>query len=204
MKNITLAVLTTLLLSSQAFAFLEVGESGEITGQGMYRVGLIPQIKTSGGGGANISGFFDAGLNDSMSGRIWAGTGDTDFVTGATLKWIPIPDYDQQPAIGLRGGAFYFRDDGNSSSLFRLDPMISKKFSVDVGDLTPYGAIPVMFETTNSKTTTEMQLVVGTEYVHPDVKKLRFGAELGFDLKDSFSYVAGYVSIALDDLTRGK
>jgi hypothetical protein len=204
MKKIILPLITAVLFAGvSAHAFLEVGESGEITGQGMYRVGLIPQIKTSDGGGANISGFFDAGLNDSTSARAWVGSGDTDFVLGGTVKWIPIPDYGEQPALGLRFGGFYFRDDSLSSSIFRVDPMISKKFDVDIGELTPYAALPLMLETHNSTSTTEVQLVVGTEYVHPDVKKLRFGAEFGFDLKDSFSYVAGYVSIALDDLTRG-
>jgi hypothetical protein len=199
-----LAVLfTTVFVGSQAFAVLEVGESGEVTGQGMNRVGLVPQVKTSNGGGANISAFFDSGLNDSTSARLWAGTGDTDFDLGGSLKWVPIPDYENQPALGLRGSAFYLRDGSVSSSVLRVEPLISKKFDVDIGELTPYASLPLMVQTRDSSSTTEMQLTVGSEYVHPDVKKLRFGAELGFDLKDSFSYIAAYVSIALDDLTRG-
>lgn len=204
MKKIVLTVFAlTLIISARSFAFMEMAESGDIGGQGVYRVGLIPQAKTSDGSGANISGFFDAGLNDETSARAWLGSGDTDLVIGGTVKWIPIPDYNNQPAVGGRVGAFYFRDGGETYSVFRLDPLVSKKFDTDIGQLTPYAAVPVMFFTHSNSTKTQVQLTLGTEYVHPEVKKLRFGGELGFDIKDSFSYVAVYVSIALDDLTRG-
>lgn len=205
MKNLILTALTlTLITGANAFAFMELGESGDVGGQGAYRVGLMPQVRTSDGSGANITGFFDAGLNDETSARAWLGSGDTDLLIGGTVKWIPIPDYNNQPAIGGRVGAFFFRQSSDSFSVFRFDPMISKKFETDIGQLTPYAAVPIMFVNHNSSSNTELQLTVGSEYVHPDVKKIRFGAELGFDMHDSFSYVAAYLSIALDDLKRGQ
>jgi len=203
-KMILTALVLTFITSAQAFAFMEMAESGDVGGQGAYRVGLIPQVKTSDGSGANISGFFDTGLNDETSARLWLGSGDTDLLLGGTVKWIPIPDYNNQPAVGGRVGAFFFRKSSESFTTFRFDPLISKKFETDLGLLTPYAAVPIMLVNHNSSSTTELQLTLGSEYVHPDVKKLRFGAELGFDVKDSFSYISAYVSIALDDLKRGQ
>jgi hypothetical protein len=204
MKKSIFITLALTFLITPAWAFMEMAESGDIVGQGQYRVGLIPQAKTSEGSGANISGFFDTGLNEETSVRGWLGSGDTDFLAGGTIKWIPIPDFGNQPAIGGRAGAFFFRQSGDSYSVFRFDPLISKKFDTDLGQLTPYAAVPIMFFSRSSRANTQLQLTLGTEYVHPDVKKIHFGAELGFDLKDSFSYIAAYLSIALDDLNRGQ
>lgn len=106
-KKLTVLISALLFFSSQnSHAFYETGESGEIAKEGTYKIGLMPQLRLSDGSGMNFTGFFDRALNDESSLRIHAGLGETDFYMGGSYKWIPIPDYKNQPAIGGKSRPF--------------------------------------------------------------------------------------------------
>jgi hypothetical protein len=187
-----------LLASSQAQCFMTVQESNEITPAGQYKIGVEPQFRTSNGNGFNFSGFFDAPLSDAVSARAVMGTGDTDFLVGGSLKWVPVPDYQSQPAVGGKVGLNYWRENTESFFTFRFEPIVSKKFQTDVGVFVPYGALPINFNSGKDNNGTGIQLAVGSEYLHSRADNMTFGAELGFNAKDSFSYISGYVTIYLD------
>lgn len=191
-----------ILMAEVSQAYLSVQESGEIGQVGNYRLGLEPQAKLSSGGGANLTGFFDAPLNEESSFRGLVGFGDRDFYVGGSFKWIPIPDYENQPAIGGKFSVITSREASVNFVSFRLDPIVSKKFQTDQGLFIPYAAIPVTVTNGDSKTITGIQVVGGTEYVKPEWDATFLGAELGIDAKDSFSYLSVYVSFYLDDIKR--
>ncbi len=191
--------------SSVSMAYLTVGESAEIQSAHINKAGLEPQIRLSDGGGLNLTGFFDRVLSESSSFRAHVGVGDTDFYTGASLKYIPFPDVDQQPAMGGRVGAIFGREGSENFYTFRFEPLVSKKFDSPHGLFTPYGSIPIMFTNYKSKTETQVQLTGGVEYSTPELPKLLFSGELGMNMKDSISYIAASVTMYLDDLkTRSK
>lgn len=194
------SILLSVLLSSNAMAFLTVQESNEIAPLGKYKLGIEPQIKTSNGSGANFSGFFDAPINEEASVRVQLGTGDTDFYTGGSIKWVPVPDYGKQPAIGGKASVIYWRESSNNFFTYRLDPIVSKKFETDAGQFVPYASLPVMLTTGDGDTVTGFQLAAGSEYFHPKADNMTFGAEIGVSLKDSFSYISGFVTIYLDEI----
>lgn len=205
-KSIFPALLTTTLFflcftfSTQARAFLTVQESNEISAVGKYKLGVEPQVRTSGGNGTNFSGFFDAPINEEMSIRAQIGAGDTDFVGGGSFKWVPIPDYKTQPAIGGKVSVIYFRESNDNFFTYRFEPIISKKFETEKGTFIPYGAIPLMLTTGNGSSVTGLQLAAGTEYITPNADNMTFGAEFGVNARDSFSYISGFVTIYIDEV----
>jgi hypothetical protein len=188
-----------LFFSGPAFAYLSVQESNEITPAGKFKLGFEPQIKLSRGSGANFSGFFDAPINDEMSGRVILGAGDIDIFAGASFKWVPIPDYRNQPAVGAKVTGVFSKDNSDNYVSFGLAPIVSKRFDSEYGVLTPYASLPVNFVNGKSTTTTHINVAVGSELMPISADNMTFGAELGIDLKDSFSYLSGFLTIYLDD-----
>lgn len=187
------------LFSFAAQAYMEVGESAEIQPQGKFKAGFIPQFKLSDGSGMNFSGFFDSGLSEATSFRLHLGGGDLDFFGGGSFKWVPIPDYDKQPAIGGKVEAIYGREGSESLATFRVMPLISKKFSTDHGEFVPYGAFPISLTTYKGSSDTQLHLVGGTEWRHPNTPNMEFGAELGLNANKSFSYLSFLVTLLMDD-----
>lgn len=189
----------SIFFSNQSFAIMTVQESNEITPLGKYKLGVEPQFRTSRGSGFNFSGFMDKALNEAMSVRGSAGTGETDFSVGGSFKWVPFPDFESQPAIGFKFGGTYWRDSSENFSTIRIEPIISKKFGTAMGLFVPYTAVPVMFNNGNDYNKTSLQVAFGSEYIHSEADNMTFGAEIGLDGKDSFSYISGFVTIYLGE-----
>lgn len=204
MKNYILISIISLFLSSSALGFMTVQETAEISPMGKYKLGLEPQLRLSDGSGFNFSGFFDAALSEETSARVAAGFGDTDFFGSGSFKWVPVPDYEKQPAVGGKASIITWRETSVNFVTFRIEPIVSKKFETEHGLFTPFAALPVGFTSGNSKNTTGIQLAGGTEYHHPDWGNTVVAGELGINAKDSFSYISAYVTFYLDDIkTRG-
>ncbi|PIS10300.1 MAG: hypothetical protein COT73_10135 [Bdellovibrio sp. CG10_big_fil_rev_8_21_14_0_10_47_8] len=194
-----------LFFQSSSWALFTIQESTDITPVGHYKLGLEPQVKTSDGGGTNFTAFFDTGISDETSARVLVGTGDTDFAAGASFKWVPIPDYKKQPAIGGKVSLLTWHDSGDSFSALRLEPIVGKKFETDIGSFSPYASVPVMFIDGKTDSKTGFQLAGGTEYIHHELENMTFGGEIGFNAKSSFSYISAFVTINVDDLyNKGK
>lgn len=188
-------LVTALLFSGPAFAYYSVMDNGEILSPGRYKLTGEAQFVTS-DSGINIPLRFDAGLNDEMGIRALIGFGETDFFVGGLFKWMPVPDLDKQPAIGANMGILYGRDNGSGELTFRFEPLLSKRFEVNFGHLTPYASIPLSIRTRNGDqyeddpTDFVAQFAVGTQLEIPDWKNLQFMTELGFDLENAYSYLS--------------
>ena len=107
---------TAFLISRMSHAFLTVNETAEILPDNFFKIGVAPQAILSSGGGFNIGAFVDAHLDDDVDGRITAGGGETDFFTQASIKWVPFPDVDRQPAMGARAAIIYAREENKSGN----------------------------------------------------------------------------------------
>ncbi|MFN7824631.1 MAG: hypothetical protein ACK5P6_04650 [Pseudobdellovibrionaceae bacterium] len=193
----------SLFLSAPAHAYLVIGESAEILPISTYRIGAAPQFYLSDGGGLNVLGYVDAALTDSTSMRVQAGGGEIDFFAGASFKWVPIPDFENQPAIGVKIGANFGREADENLTSFQLSPLVSKKVETDYGLLIPYASLSLSRTSVRGETDTGFQVVGGTEWIHPDTH-FQFGAELGLEAKDSYSYLMGWISIPLDEVKKLK
>lgn len=193
-----LLFLSMLLVSSSSMAYLTISETAELPPATYYQLGFEPQFFTNKGGGTNASAFFDAPFTDSTAGRLWLGAGVIDFNVGATFKYVPFPDVDNQPGIGFRAGGFFARKSSENFLTLQLAPIFSKKVNTDSGLFTPYAAVSLNITNTKERNFTGSQIVFGSEYKTPDIPKMYFGLETGIELNDSYSYISGTVTFPFD------
>lgn len=202
-KKSALLCLSAILIAPQAFAYLSISESAEVMSPGLYQFGVEPQILTNKGGGTNLNAFFDAGINESTSARMLIGVGAVDFNAAASVKYVPFPDVDQQPAIGIRAGAGFARDEGINLLNFQAGPIVSKKLEVDnFGNLTPYVGIPMTFTIAKDRNYNSANFVFGAEAKSSEMPELTFGGELGFELKESYSYISLFLTYPFEAKSR--
>lgn len=191
-----LIFLTSFLLSQTATAYLSVGETAEILPEGFYKLGLQPQLILSDSSGFNMGVYFDTYLADSLNGRVEIGAGKTDFWTTASVKWVPIPDVDRQPALGIRGGLIYARSDSSNFYNFQITPIVSKKADTRYGEMVPFVALPITFLNTNSKSLVATQFAIGAEWFQN--KDVNYGGELDMNMSNSFTSVSAFISFPFD------
>lgn len=197
MRKAMIMVLTV-LMGIQAQAYVEFAESGDVTPRGTYKVGLGPQIRMSDGSGVNVSAYFESGLRDDLSWRLTAGAGETKFYGGGSLKWIPIPDYENQPAIGARADLTFGNVANVTATVFRIAPLISKGFQTDLVFFTPYAATPIGLVSAAGASNVFAQLAIGSDIKVDQWKDLLFNVELGANLSKSFSYLSLNVFYYID------
>lgn len=184
---------SALLLSNSAFAYYSVLDNGEVLLQGRYKLTGTTQFLTD-TGGANLAGRFDAGLTEDVGARALVGFGHTDFFFGGLAKWMPIPDTEKQPAVGLNAGLIYAKDNGARDLIVRIEPLASKKFNVETAVLTPYVSLPLGIRMRDSDNGDDddditLQLVVGSQLQLEQWKNLQFIAEVGVDLNNAPGFV---------------
>lgn len=187
-----------LFLSSTAHAFLTVGESAEMLAPNTYQVGFEPQLITSKDAGGNFSIFFDAPVNDETSARVLLGGGTIDFNAFASVKWVPFPDVDKQPAMGLRFGAGIARNEDENIIQLQAAPLLSKKYDTEYGLAVPYFALPFTFLNTKDENYVATNLAVGSEFHYHEWKGVTLGGEIGLDLNKSWSYISVFATFPFE------
>ncbi len=202
--QVLLIFATAFLLSTISHAFLTVNETAEILPDNYFKIGIAPQAILSSGGGFNLGAFVDAHLDDDLDGRITAGGGDTDFWTQASVKWVPFPDVDRQPAMGARAAIIYARKENSLNQNenvtgVQIAPIFSKKADTRYGNMIPYVAVPITFFNAKSGSYNASQFTVGAEW-YPELDK-HFGTEFNLNLKNSYSSFSVYFSFPFEQST---
>ena len=197
----TFLILATFVFQPAFASYLSIGESGEILpANTRYQVGFAPQMVTNNDTGGNLSTFLDAAWTDSLSSRFTLGLGVIDFFTGASLKYIPFPDVDKQPAIGVKATFWYAREETENISTIQVAPMMSKKFqSKDYGLFTPYTALGISSYEVGGKGKTGLQFFVGSEWKPVDLPEYNFTAEVALDLDESVSHITVLVGLPFNE-----
>lgn len=185
-------------VAPKALAYLSIAESGEILPSGTYQVGLEPQFLTNHSAGANLNVFFDTALSESWSTRVLLGAGAVDFNAFASAKWIPFPDVDNQPAMGLRFGAGIARDEDLNIVQVQVAPIASKKYDTEYGLTVPYIAVPFTLIDNKNEKVVASNIAFGAEYHHQEWNNVSFGGEIGLELSKSYSYISLFVSLPFD------
>lgn len=177
-------------------------DTAELIGEDTYKANVESQIMTDGDSGINLIGRFDNRLTDDSSYRVEVGFGNVDFNVAAFYKWAPIPDTGNQPAMSVAGGVslarFRFGGETANDLSLRAHPIISKRFEIEFGDLTPYGGIPIGLRTVEGDTDLTAQLSLGAHVKPNRFKKMSFVGELGFDLSEAFTYLSFGFTLDID------
>lgn len=176
--------------AQSAQAYYTTMDNGEIISKGQYRAQAESNVVFNDLDGLNLVGKFDMGFNESSNFRALVGAGAVGFQTGLLYKWVPIPDFEDQPAIGILGGFVFARNDGVNFFNIRLHPLVSKKFETDNGTFIPYGSLPIGITFSKGDTFFPLQVAFGTEWQPFELKRWSFMGEIGFNLHESFNYIA--------------
>ncbi len=213
MKNNSVSLfcfLLCFLTLSQARAFLGLHESGEIIPAGHYRVGVIPQIYigsnpssyyTGRESSSDFGAFLDMNIDQDLNARFVLGTGTTDFWAAGFAKWVPYPDYQNQPALGVRGGLIYVREGSSNFYNTQITPLVSKHYESDIGVLTPYVGVPITFiYEKSSNNFTALQMAIGSDWDFQ--KDSQLGVELEMDLAKTTTTVSLHLNLEFDE-TKG-
>lgn len=187
-----------LSVSTAHGAYLSILESGEILPDGQYQFGLAPQILLNEGGGGTVSGFIDVPVNDSTSFRAQAGLGKVDFHAAGSVKYVPFPDYQNQPAMGVRGGLSYARWQSENWLTMQIAPLASRRLQTEQGVLIPYIALPINITSRKDKNFTGVQVAFGAEWKHPSWDHLLVTGEMAISLNDSISALTVGLSFPFD------
>lgn len=198
-SKFTLGLLFTLLTSSHLWAFEEFHSTGDILKPHQYHVGLYSQWAKNPSDALNLSMSLDSGLDDGSNVRVVMGSGDVSFHTGVYYKWVPIPDYQDQPAIGILGGGQYARYDGFSELSLRFYPFVSKKQTTSFGDFNHSASLPISMRNYKDETDFPVQLTLGTQLKTHYFKYTLFSAEIGANITKSFSYISVGVIFYIDE-----
>ncbi len=195
-------MILTMILNIASAGYLTLGESGEVLPQKDFQVGVAPQIVTNNDSGINGAVFLDAVWTDSMSSRFLLGTGELDFYSSASIKYIPFPDYDRQPAMGIKASLWYGREGSNNINTLHIAPLMSKRFQTeDYGLLIPYAGYGLSFYSVDGDSENGHQFFIGTEWKTHQLENVNFTAEVAFSLQDSTSSISFFVAIPFDSKT---
>lgn len=198
MKKIFLALVSTLSMNS-AYSYLTIHETAEIMPDNFYKIGIAPQLLISDGGGLNVDVYADAHLFDDVDGRMTIGSGKTDFSTEASIKWVPFPDFERQPAMGLRGALGYARSANLNTVDFQITPLISKKADTRYGHMIPYVGVPITYISTKETSYTATQFTLGAEWFPRDDRHI--GAELNLNMNNAMSSISVFCSFPFEGST---
>lgn len=185
--KILIVFVSAFILTQVSFAYISVSETAEILKTDHYRLGVIPQVllsNSTGSNSSNIGVFMDLPVENDINTRFIIGSGHTSFWTSASVKWVPYPDYDKQPAMGLRGALIYARDERVDFYNIQLTPLISKIVQTEEwGTMTPYVGVPVTVVHHGSSSETVMQFAIGSEW--NERQDFQVGAEFDLNLSDT-------------------
>ncbi len=195
----TFLILALMILGIEAQAYYSTIDTGELLKKGQYRLSTEGNVLFNDLNGGNLVARIDTGFNEDSNFRALIGTGVVGFQTGLLYKWIPIPDFQDQPAIGILGGFIYARADDVSYLSLRLHPLVSKHFKSDIGDLTPYASLPFGITGAKGTHTFPLQLTFGNDWKPNGLNKLSFITEFGFNLHESYSYVSLAALLIFDE-----
>ena len=194
---------STFLLSrpSQA-SYLALNETAELLPDGLFKLGVAPQLKLSDGSGFNVGFYADANMTEDTNVRFTIGGGKIDFWTSASVKWVPFPDVGRQPAIGGRVGLIYARSESVNFYNVQISPIVSKLADTTYGKMIPYVGLPITFVSadkdlgTDGKNYVATQFAVGAEWFSN--QDMHVGAEIDLNLSKSFTSANVFISFPFD------
>lgn len=191
LKNLGISLGAVLFLSTltatASQGFLETGDILE-SGNHKAQVGLLGT--TSGDTGLDFMARFSTPVHRDIEVQAEIGAGgSSDILAGAYVKYVPFPDFGRQPAVGVRAGYGFTQYSGDSASALQIQPLVSKLWTTDLGELTPYFALPLSITNRDGESFIPMQAVIGSAFKPDHLEKVSFKLEWGMNAIRSYNYV---------------
>ena len=191
-------LILSLFLSPHGLSYFSLMDTGELRqGQNTRLLGET-QVISNEPEGFNFGGRYVLGSNGFISDsevQLEAGAGSVDYQLGVFLKWVPFPDTDNQPAVGVRTGFTFAKLLEYSTYGLNITPLISKHINSDLGKVTPYLGLPIGLQKNTLDFYTSFQVILGLEW-SPEEWELgssrgfNFLLEYGLGLDQAFDYLS--------------
>ena len=192
---LTAMLIISLMVSKSWGGIHSTLETGEVIDR--IKANISTQWLINGGyEGIGVMGHIEVPFSESSSWKVGLGRGtDINLQVDGGWKWIPVPDYDGQPAIGLLSGATYIHcpcPDSDASSAFGLytHPILSKKIKANFGTFNTYTGPLLGFMFNDNNIWYPIRLTLGSELVIDSMKNLGFILEGSLNLNNSTNSVA--------------
>lgn len=186
-----LIILFIIIIPYKIWSYYTVLDSGQILSKNKYRSTFSLQDYSFSSSDIIFSARFDTFINESSEFQALVGI-NADFIEGGIFyKWVPFPDYKNQPAIGLKIGAIFLRSNDQEIMIGNISPLISKKISTaNLGFFDIYCSLPLAFLKYNNEKNNvfPVNLVIGTKYENINLKNVNFISELGINFSHAFNY----------------
>lgn len=177
MRSLGLLV-SILMLSAQGHAYMSLMTTGDILQKNQVQgLGYLEFWR-----GTNVNARGSIGISEDLQGDFEIGSGDIDFMASAQLKWVPIPDYDKQPALGIRGGIAYIDTNRYSQTSIIATPFSSKAFESPHGKFAPFAGVPLALNSNSDDTFFTARLIVGLEWTPVNMNNFHVIGEGGMKI----------------------
>ena len=193
--RVRLIFLASLIFCQSSWGFFSLMDTGQVKSEGEYKVLGEGQILFDPPEGFNLNARFATGIQDDAEIQFEAGIGSIDYYLGAFYKWVPFPDTDSQPALGVRGGLTFAEVNNYSTYGANITPLISKMFEANFGKISPYGGVLLGLQNNVNETFVSLQAVIGLEWQPNEwefnsLKDFNFLLEYGAEIDDAFNYLS--------------
>jgi hypothetical protein len=132
--------------------------------------------------GTNIHARGSLGVSEDLQADLEVASGDFDFMVSAMAKWVPIPDYEKQPALGIRGGLTYIDTDRYTQTSIVATPFASKAFQSPHGKFAPFAGVPLALNTNSDDTFFTARLLLGLEWTPENQSNFHVIGEAGIKI----------------------
>ncbi len=184
--------------SSYGLAYFSLMDTGELRQGQKTRLLGESQIISNAPKGFNFNGRYvlgSSGFVPDSEIQLEAGAGSVDYQLGVFLKWVPFPDTDDQPAVGVRTGFTFARFLEYSTYGLNITPIISKHINSDLGKITPYLGLPIGLQQNTLDFYTSFQAAFGLEWAPEEwelgsSRGFNFLLEYGLGLSQGFDYLS--------------
>ncbi len=177
--------------SNQALSYYTTHDTGDILPKDQREVFSHIQFFTSEGLKTNIMAGYDWPSNQNPSAQYRAQIGLGHSLSAAIkYKWVPIPDYENQPSMGGIFSAQVAMPSSQTEFTLTASPLLSKRYDTNIGVNNFYASLPVSVQFYDGATNVPIQLIGGTFFKLDDYENLHFTAEIGVGLTKSFNYIS--------------
>lgn len=195
MKMYLFVCLIQFVFQSTSWAYFSFLDNGEVLPEGTYNAqAALQNVTSKDSSGVNLIAQLDTNAGKNGNFRLQLGSGATDYFGGFFYKWSPIPDVDNQPALGVVLGTIVAKENDESLVAVPIKGFITKNFQFSFANLSPYLALSTSLLVTNDEADNPSHFIIGTEWFPTENEPYSVFIEFGGNVSDAFNYIAASFS----------
>ena len=189
-----LALLVFATFASAPCAMAGIFDLPDFLDPGKFSMVAEADIALTQGTGAAVNLKPRYGLTDFLNVQLILGhgVGDRRFRAGATLGVEYFPDVGNQPGLASPVSLQFTNVKSQDQWSLWVTPLVYKTFhGADTVSFTPFIGVPLGWNARGGILRGFTQIAFGTQFAPSNMSHWKFTTEIGFNLHQSYSYIAG-------------